>query len=191
MEYVQLGRSGLTSSVIGLGGGSSGRFGLTKGGRKGDAIRPIRTPVDHGVTYFDGAVIAGGVDELMAEGLAGCRADVLIATKVHLGLDPFPFTNIRLAHQASSWAARRFGLCCSAKTLRKRVERTLTALRTDRIDVLQLHAVSPKQYPLAARLMPELAKMKAEGKLRAIGVTESFLRDPAHAMLRAAVGYAC
>jgi aryl-alcohol dehydrogenase-like predicted oxidoreductase len=191
MKYVALGRSGLVSSVIGLGGGSSGRFGLTKGGTKADAIRLIRSAVDQGITFFDGAGIVGGVDELLADGLAGCREDVLLSTKVHLGPEPVPFAHLRLANRASSWLARRRGWVCSAATLRRRVERTLRVLRTDRIDVLHLHAVSPRQYPLAARLVPELAKMKEEGKLRAIGVTEAFLRDPGHAMLRAAVGEAC
>jgi L-galactose dehydrogenase len=192
MEYVALGQSGLVSSVIGLGGGSSGRFGLTKGGTKPDAIRLIRSAVDQGITFFDGAGIAGGVDELLAEGLTGRREHVLLSTKVHLGPEPVPFAHLRLGNQASSWLARRGGWVCSAATLRRRVERTLRALRTDRIDVLHLHAVSPRQYPLAAaRLVPELARMKEEGKLRAFGVTEAFLRDPAHATLRAAVGEAC
>src|SRR5437868_4751181 len=160
MECVALGRSGLVSSVIGLGGGSSGRFGLTKGGTKADAIRLIRSAVDQGITLFDGAGITGGVDELLAEGLAGCREDVLLSTKVHLGPEPVPFGHLRLANRASSWLARRRGWVCSAATLRKRVERTLRALRTDRIDVLHLHAVWPRQYRHAARLVPELANMK-------------------------------
>lgn len=192
MEFVPLGKSGLISSVIGLGGGSSGRFGLTKGGTRADAVRLIRGAVDQGITFFDGAGIAGGVDELLAEGLAGCRQDVLLSTKVHLGPDPIPFANKRFGNQASAWIARRGGLVCSGATLRKRVERTLKTLRTDRIDVLHLHAVWPKQYPLAAaRLVPELVKMKEEGKIRAIGVTEAFVRDPRHTMLRLAVADAC
>src|SRR3954451_860206 len=112
MEYVRLGRSGLVSSVIGLGGGSSGRFGLTKGGTKADAIRLIRSAVDQGVTFFDGAGIAGGVDELLAEGLARCREDVLLSTKVHLGPMPVPFARLRLPNPASPWPppAGRAGL---------------------------------------------------------------------------------
>jgi L-galactose dehydrogenase len=192
MDYIALGRSGLVSSVIGLGGGSSGRFGLTKGGTKADAVRLIKSAVDQGITFFDGAGITGGVDELLADGLAGCRKDVLLSTKVHLGPEPGPFANMRLPNRASAWLARRRGLVCSGATLRARVERTLTTLRTDRIDVLQLHAVTLLQYPLAVeRVVPELVKMRDEGKLRAIGVTEGFLSDPGHAMLRSAVGDAC
>jgi aryl-alcohol dehydrogenase-like predicted oxidoreductase len=186
MEYVQLGRTGLTSSVIGLGGGSSGRFGLKKGGTKTDAVRLIRTALDLGITFFDGAGIAGGVDELLAEALGGDRERVLLSSKVHLGPDPLIET--RLANQFSSGVARRAGLVCSARTLQKRVEQTLKALKTDRIDLLHLHAVSPRQYPrAAARLLPELARLKQEGKLRAIGITEGFVRDPQHTMLRQAV----
>ena len=188
MEYVPLGKTGLITSVIGLGGGSSGRFGLAKGGARADAIRLIRSALDQGITFFDGAGICGGVDELLAEGLANRRDDVVLSTKVHLGPDPYPFSTMRLANQASSWAARRVGLVCTARTIRKRVEQTLKALRTDRIDLLHLHAVTPRQLPLAAvRVLPELAKMKADGKVRAIGITEAFLADPGHAMLRQAV----
>ena len=186
MDFVPLGKSGLTSSVIGLGGGSSGRFGLTKGGTKADALKLIGTALDLGITFFDGAGIAGGVDELLAEGLGSRRNDVLLSTKVHLG--PDPFARSKLANRVSSLAARRLGIVCSAKTLRKRIERGLKALRTDRIDVLHLHAVTAGQYPEAAkRALPELLKMKEEGKLRAIGITEGFLSDPDHKMLRAAV----
>ena len=188
MEYVRLGRSGLVSSVIGLGGGSSSRFGLTKGGTKYDALRLIGCALDLGITFFDGAGATGGVDGLLREGLSGSRERVLISTKVHLGPDPIPFSAGRRANMASSWIARRFGLVCSASTLRARVEHALKTLRTDRIDVLQLHAVTPRQYPSAAtKAVPLLLKMKEEGKLRAIGITEQFLRDPGHRMLLEAV----
>lgn len=187
MDYVSLGRSGLVSSVIGLGGGSSGRFGLVKGGSADDAIRLIRGALDQGITFFDGAGISGGVDELLAEALAGSRDDVLISTKIHLGPEPYPLTNARIAHRVSSWIARRSGAVCSRRTVRKRVERTLRALRTDRVDILHLHAVSPRQYPQVARVAAELLKLKEEGKLRAIGISEGFLSDPGHAMLKAAV----
>ncbi len=192
MDYVHLGRTGLVSSVIGLGGGSSGQFGLAKGGTRSNALRLIRAALDEGVIFFDGAGICGGVDDVLAEGLGGRRNDVLVSTKVHLGPDPFLLPKSRFAHQLSSWIARRRGLVTTASTLRRRVERTLRTLRTDHIDLVQLHAVSPRQYPLAVeRVVPELQKLKAEGKIRAIGVTEQYLKDPDHRMLRAAVVDPC
>ena len=184
MDYVPLGRSGLTCSVIGLGGGSSSRFGLVKGGTKSHALRLIRAALDHGITFFDGAGIAGGVDELLAEGLADRRSDVILSTKVHLGPEA---GSAQIANKASSWIARRLGTTCSATTLRRRVERTLKALRTDHIDLLNLHAVSPAQYrQVQAEILPELGRLKDQGKIRAIGITEAFLSDPSHEMLEAA-----
>jgi L-galactose dehydrogenase len=187
MDHAILGKSGLASSVIGLGGGSSGRFGLAKGGTKTDALRLIQLALDLGITFFDGAGLAGGVDEILAEGLGGRRQDVVLSTKVHLGPDPI-LSNSRRANRASAWMARRLKLVCAAGPIRKRVELTLKALRTDRIDILHLHAVKPGQYrQTIGRVLPELQRMKEEGKLRSIGITEGFLTDPDHTMLRAAV----
>jgi aryl-alcohol dehydrogenase-like predicted oxidoreductase len=189
MDYVHLGSSGLVSSVIGLGGGSSSRFGLTKGGTRSDALKLIHRGLDLGITFFDGAgVCGGGVNELLRDGLSSSRDGVLLSTKIHLGPAPIILSDARRTNQASSWIARRFGLVCSASTLRARVEQTLKTLRTDRIDVLHLHAVSPAQYPSTAELaIPLLLRMKQEGKLRAIGITEQYLRDSEHKMLRYAV----
>jgi aryl-alcohol dehydrogenase-like predicted oxidoreductase len=62
MDYVPLGRSGLVTSVVGLGGGSSSRFGLVKGGTRSDALALIRAAFDQGITFFDGAGICGDVE---------------------------------------------------------------------------------------------------------------------------------
>ncbi|QNP45688.1 aldo/keto reductase [Sphingomonas sediminicola] len=148
----------------------------------------IRHALDLGITFFDGAGVTGGVDQLLSEGLGDRRNAILLSTKIHLGPDPAPFSDMLLANKASSWVARRFGLVCSAATVRRRVEQTLKAIRTDRVDLLHLHAVSPRQYPkAAATILPELRRMKDEGKIRAIGITEGFLTDPGHETLRAAV----
>jgi len=188
MDYATLGRSGLRSSVIGLGGGSSGRFGLKRGGTRADAIRLIRGAVDQGVTFFDGAGLSGGVDDILGEALAGCRDRVLVSSKVHLGPDPVLLVGNPLAHRAAGWLARRRSTVCPGPTLRRHVERTLRLLRVEQIDLLNLHSLTPRQYSAALeRAVPELVRMKDEGKIRAIGVSEGFLGDPQHAMLRAAV----
>lgn len=154
-------------------------------GTKSDALRLIGTALDLGITLFDGGGLTGGVDELLAEGLGASRDTVVVSTKIHLG--PDAHSSAPLPNRASSWLARRTGFVCSAATARRRVEQTLRALRTDHVDILHLHAVTPAQYPLALkRVLPELLSLKGEGKVRAIGITEGFLSDPTHAMLSAA-----
>jgi aryl-alcohol dehydrogenase-like predicted oxidoreductase len=82
MRKRKLGSSGLEVSVIGLGcmGLSSG-YGPAADTR--DAIRLIRTAVEHGVTFFDTAEAYGPYknEEVVGEALAPFRDHVVIATK--------------------------------------------------------------------------------------------------------------
>jgi aryl-alcohol dehydrogenase-like predicted oxidoreductase len=58
-------------------------------------------------------------------------------------------------------------------------------LGTDYIDVYHLHGVEPKDYDFAReRLMPVMRRLREQGKIRFIGVTEGFVQDPSHQMLQ-------
>ena len=82
MQKRKLGRKGPEVSAIGLGcmGLSSG-YGPATGTQ--DAIRLIRSAVEHGVTFFDTAEAYGPFknEELVGEALAPFRDQVVIATK--------------------------------------------------------------------------------------------------------------
>jgi aryl-alcohol dehydrogenase-like predicted oxidoreductase len=68
------------------------------------------------------------------------------------------------------------------------VEQSLRRLGVEELDLLQLHRVSPDIYPQARdRLMPELEKMRTEGKVRYIGITEASQHDSQHRMLKMAL----
>ncbi len=72
----------------------------------------------------------------------------------------------------------------SGSALEQRVEGSLRRLGTDYIDIFHLHTVTPGQYERALqRLLPTLLRLKSSGKVRWIGITEDFERDPAHRML--------
>jgi aryl-alcohol dehydrogenase-like predicted oxidoreductase len=60
----------------------------------------------------------------------------------------------------------------------------LRRLKTDYFDIFSLHGVTPGQYAAAVdRLLPSLLQLKEKGKIRSVGITESFELDPRHTML--------
>ena len=69
--------------------------------------------------------------------------------------------------------------------IKKGLEQSLKHLGTDCIDVYHLHGVEPKDYDFARdRLMPAMRRLREQGKIRFIGVTEGFVQDPSHQMLQ-------
>jgi aryl-alcohol dehydrogenase-like predicted oxidoreductase len=152
MTYRSLGNSGLMVSTVGIGCNAFSRRVDLEGTR---AI--VRAALDNGVTLFDTADIYGvepGASEAMlGEALATERENVILATK--FGMD------MRGAN-GPDWGVRG-----SRRYIRKAVESSLRRLRTDYIDLYQLHApdeVTPIEETLAA-----LHELVLEGKVRNIG----------------------
>jgi L-galactose dehydrogenase len=70
--------------------------------------------------------------------------------------------------------------------LDRQFEQSLRLLKTDYVDVYQLHGVSLARYEeTVARLYPRLQQLRDQGKVRFLGITEG--SDPRHAMLARAV----
>jgi aryl-alcohol dehydrogenase-like predicted oxidoreductase len=148
----RLGNSELEVSVVGLGCNNfGGRLDLA---RTKDVIDAA---IDEGITLLDTADIygnAGGSEDLMGQALQGRRDKVVLATK--------------WGHQNSDMG---YGPAAGAKGgrayIRTAVEKSLTRLRTDYIDLYQLHTpdpVTPLDETLAA-----LTELVDEGKVRYIG----------------------
>ena len=144
----RLGRSGLAVSRVGIGCNNFGmRIDL-------EASRPVvAAALDQGVTLFDTSDSYGASEEILGELLTGRRDDVILATKFGSGL--------RGANGAD-WDARG-----SRRYIRRAVERSLRRLRTDYIDLYQLHKPdldTPIDETLAA-----LTELVHEGKVRYVG----------------------
>jgi L-galactose dehydrogenase len=152
---------------MGLGCGGHSRLGLARGGTTDEAARVVRAAIDLGVNFIDTAE-SYGTEE--AVGLAVSRLpreSIVLSTKVGVSFG---------------------GPFLSPTEIRERVEGCLRRLRTDYIDVFHLHGVMPSEYPHALQVLyPALVQLKAEGKIRHIGITEAFIRDPGHQMLSPAV----
>ena len=152
MEYRQLGRSELEVSVIGFGG-------FAIGGRWwGDpddqaAIAAVRRALDLGINLFDTAPVygSGHSEELLARALENQRKEVVIATKFGL------FGERRDAIQVDNSPAR----------LRRDVESSLRRLRTDTIDLLQIHW--PEEKTPIEDTVRAMLLLQKEGKVRYLG----------------------
>lgn len=122
---------------------------------KDNAIKVLRKAVDLGVDFFDTADMYGPEisENIISEALYPYNSKVVIATKG--GNEIFSPNNVKPN--------------CSPKHIRKAVHDSLKRLKLDRIDLYQLHTVDPKieiEFSIE-----ELAKLKTEGKIRFIGVS--------------------
>jgi aryl-alcohol dehydrogenase-like predicted oxidoreductase len=147
LRFRQLGASGLTVSVIGLGGNN---FGTRCTQEQTTAV--VRGALDAGITFIDTAPAYGGPDgsELMlGRALEGQRRRVVLATK-------FGF---RVHTPDIAPGSRR--------NIRREVEDSLRRLRTDYIDLYYLHHVDPAT-PVEETLLA-LHDLVHEGKVLYIG----------------------
>jgi aryl-alcohol dehydrogenase-like predicted oxidoreductase len=150
----QLGTSDLQVSEISL-----GSWLTYSGGVEADATAACtRAAFDAGITFFDTANVygRGAAEEAWGRILADYRReDYVLATKVY-----FPMSDTDR------------GL--SPAQVAKQIDASLARLRTDHVDLYQLHRVDPA-VPLA-ETWGAMAELVAAGKARAIGLSEA---DPA------------
>jgi aryl-alcohol dehydrogenase-like predicted oxidoreductase len=152
MDYRALGRSGQLVSVVGLG---CLNFGSRMDVEASRAV--VDTAIDLGVTLFDTADIYGpdgGSERVLGEVLTGRRDQVVLATKFgHPGID------------------MGFGPAAGAKGgrgyIRRAVEASLRRLRTDYIDLYQIHM--PDRATPILETLAALHELVAEGKIRYLG----------------------
>jgi len=151
MEFRRLGRSGLTVSAVGLGTNNLGMKLDQDGSRE-----VVHAALDEGITLFDTADSYGASEERLGELLRGHRDDVVLATK--FGSD----TSKRGNGNGADWGARG-----ARRYVVRAVEASLRRLRTDWIDLYQLHRpdpLTPIEETLAA-----LTDLVRAGKVRYIG----------------------
>jgi aryl-alcohol dehydrogenase-like predicted oxidoreductase len=148
MEYRKVGSSGLRVSLVGLGGNNfGGRIGLE------ETRAVVQKALDLGVTLIDTADVygnRGGSEECLGQVLGERRKDVVLATKFGMPMN-----------DAGTWkgASRRYVMFA--------VEASLRRLRTDWIDLYQLHQPDPAT-PIeeTLRVLDDLVR---HGKVRYIG----------------------
>ena len=166
MDTVILGRTGLRVSIMGLGAGGYSRLGQATGSTRAESVRIVHRALDLGINLIDTAE-AYGTEEIVGIALHGLpRYRVVIST-----------------NKARSVGNRLI----RAAELRKGLDESLRRLKVDAVDIFHLHGVHPHEYThVQAELIPALLDLRDQGKLRWIGITESWGNDLTHSMLTAA-----
>jgi hypothetical protein len=151
MQYRTLGRTGIQVSPYGLG---ALMFATSMGNAPEDSARIIHKALDAGINFVDTADAYGDSEDVVGKALEGRRDDVVLATKFSrpTGEDP--------NHRGAS---RRWIVTA--------VENSLRRLRTDHIDLYQLHRHDPRTD--IEETLSALTDLIRSGKVRAIGASQT------------------
>lgn len=165
MDYRPLGNTGLNVSVAGLGCGGNSRLGLGRGASFEECVGVARAAIDLGVNFLDTAEVYGTEEIVGAAVRSYDRDRLVISTK-----------------------ALFEGSDDTEETVTRRVEASLKRLGLDYVDIFHFHAVGPAAYEHHRDVLaPALLKLKEQGKVRHVGLTETGPRDPEQKMLARAV----
>jgi aryl-alcohol dehydrogenase-like predicted oxidoreductase len=123
-----------------------------------ESIATIHRAIELGVTLLDTADMYGPYtnEELVGRALAGRRDEVVLATKCGL-----------VVEDAAEYVLRKDG---RPEHVREAIDGSLRRLRTDVVDLYQLHRVDP-EVPLE-ETWGAMAELVAAGKVRALGLSE-------------------
>ena len=161
MHYRDLGKTGMKVSEIGFGAWALGDADWWGKQDDSDSVKALEKALELGVNFLDTAAVYGDgkSEKLIRDFLKGRKEKILVCTKTP------PQTGVWRPDPRTPWEE-----AYSEAWLRKDVEARLRNLGTDCLDVLLLHtwtrAWNKDPGPLLA-----LAKLKKEGKIRAIGIS--------------------
>lgn len=154
MEYVPFGRTGVMVSRLAMGTMTFGWEPEDWGSTKEDAIKIGKKALDLGINFFDTAnVYARGIsEEITGEIIQPVRREIFLATKVHG----------RMGEGPNDWGNSR-------RHIIEQCEASLKRLKTDWIDLYQLHRPQPS-IPIDETLRA-LDDLIRQGKVRYIGTS--------------------
>lgn len=153
LERRPLGCTGLSVTVLGYGAMDLGdQFGAIS---DDDAGRVLNAVLDGGINFIDTAGCYGASEARIGQAISHRRHEFILATKCGCVAD----TPLGSPH------------VYTAQNVRAGVEHSLRTLRTDYLDVVQIHgSLTPAAWDAEGALQ-ELLTLKQEGKLRFIGIS--------------------
>jgi len=158
METRRLGNSDMQISVLGIGAwaiGGAGWMGSMGPQNEGDSTPAIHAALGHGMNWIDTAALygLGHSEEVVARALKGRNPR------------PYVFTKCERVWDSKG----RIGASLKAESIRKECEDSLRRLKTDLIDLYQIHWPEPDED--IEEGWAEMVRLKKEGKVRYIGVS--------------------
>ena len=152
MELRALGNTGELVSALGFGAATLGdEYGRIT---EEDGIGAVHAAVDAGVTFIDVAPYYGRTlaEERLGKALVGRRDEVFLATKcARYGLDDFDFSAARVTSS---------------------IDESLRRLRTDRVDLYQVHDIEfGDRRQVIEEAIPAAREVVKSGKARFVGIT--------------------
>jgi L-galactose dehydrogenase len=152
MEYRQLGITGINVSTIGFGASPLGN--VFRATDPNEGARAVHFAIDSGINLFDVSPYYGLTlaEERLGEALVGYRSKVVLATK------------------CGRYGEKLFDY--SAKRVSGGFEESLRRLKTDYIDLLQVHDVEFGDIQqIIDETIPAIRRLQDQGKVRAVGIT--------------------
>lgn len=171
MQRRTLGRTDLEIPVVVFGAWALGGTGYWGASDDELAVAAIREGLDRGMTAIDTAPIygLGHSEEVVGRAIAGRRDEVVVMTKVGLRWDTEDGGELLMESTRPDGSLFRLFKNSRPASVREEVERSLRRLDVDVLDLVQVHW--PDGTTPIADTMGALAELRAEGKLRHIGVS--------------------
>jgi aryl-alcohol dehydrogenase-like predicted oxidoreductase len=155
LERRQLGRTGLSVTVLGFGAMDLGGPPPASEISDDEAGRVLNAVLDSGINYIDTSVCYGTSETRIGRSISHRRREFILATKC--GCVPGKPMGAPHVHTAAN--------------IRAGVEHSLRTMRTDYIDIVQFHQSLTRGAWQAEGALDELLRLKQEGKLRFIGIS--------------------
>ena len=160
MQYRTLGKTGLNVSLASYGTGGESQFGQKAGLEQKAQDALIHRCLDLGINLFDTHEAYGNSEEILGRSLKGVPRDSY--------------------HLITKWRYHNSGVPKGdAEELARSVERSLSRLNTDYVDIMMIHGIMAADYDLVVeRFMPVMDRLRTEGKFRFNGFSTRYIVDP-------------
>ncbi len=155
MDYRTLGRTGLKVSELGFG---AWEIGWTRPEEGDEVGRLLNRALDLGINFIDSSAAYRWSEELIAKYVGHRRNEFTFATKCGSG---------RVLQPDGEWVQT---LDYSAKAIAPQIDHSLQRLKTDHIDVIQLHSPGLDDL-VSGDGLEGLKKAQAQGKVRFISLS--------------------